>query len=84
VCAIIAVQNIDLPATMAHIHLGTAGTNGPIVVNLPPPGINGISSGCVKITRSLATVIKKNPAFYYVNVHTLLFPDGAVRGQLHP
>lgn len=82
VCFEISVSNIALPATGAHIHLGEAGVNGDIVVPLTPPDESGTSSGCVEADRGLIKDIRKNPAGYYVNVHTTEFPSGAIRGQL--
>jgi hypothetical protein len=34
------------------------------------------------VTRELAKEIAKNPENYYVNVHNMEFPGGALRGQL--
>jgi CHRD domain len=82
VCWDISVSNITLPATAAHIHVGTATESGPVVVGLSPPGANGTSSGCTSADPTLIKAIIKNPENYYVNVHTLDFPAGAVRGQL--
>ena len=82
VCFEISVSNIALPATGAHIHQGEAGVNGSIVVTLTPPDESGTSSGCVEADRSLIKDIRKNPAGYYVNVHTAEFPGGAIRDQL--
>jgi hypothetical protein len=83
VCFEITVSNITLPATGAHIHVGTATESGPVVVGLTPPGATGSSSGCVSADRDLIKAIIQNPENYYVNVHTLpLYGAGAVRGQL--
>src|SRR5687768_11483438 len=83
VCFELSVQNITLPATGAHIHVGTATQFGPVVVGLTPPGATGASSGCVSADRALIKAIIQNPENYYVNVHTLpLYAAGAVRGQL--
>ena len=65
----------------AHIHVGAAGTNGPIVVHLALP-TDGDSEACVDITARLAAQIWARPQQYYVNVHTEEFPGGAIRGQL--
>jgi hypothetical protein len=82
VCYELSVAGITLPATGAHIHEGVAGENGPVVVPLEPPDANGVSSGCVEVSRELALAIIQDPENYYVNVHTSDFPDGALRGQL--
>jgi hypothetical protein len=69
------------PATLAHVHEGAADTNGPVVVTLVPP-TSGFSSGCTFVSRDVARDIINNPADYYVNVHNVDFPGGALRGQL--
>jgi hypothetical protein len=79
----ISVTNITLPATGAHIHVGTATQFGPVVVALIPPDATGHSSGEVNVDPDLIKAIRQNPENYYVNVHTLpLYGAGAVRGQL--
>ena len=83
-CFGLVVDGIGTP-TAAHIHRNVAGLNGPIVVPLthPDTGDPGASSGCVPgLDRTLLTQIQSRPSAFYVNVHTGVFPDGAVRGQL--
>ncbi len=64
--------------TAAHIHLVSTGA---IVVPLTTP-TTGTSSGCATVERSLLQQIVRNPAAYYVNVHTGAFPNGQVQGTL--
>jgi hypothetical protein len=68
----------------AHIHQAPIGREGPIRVTLnhPTTAPSGASAGCTTLTTTLANAIKANPRAYYVNVHTGVFPGGAVRGQL--
>jgi hypothetical protein len=80
VCWDISVRNLTTPVTLAHIHAGAAGVNGPVVVDFMEP-VNGLN-GCVHADAALIKQIRKNPAGYYVNVHTTMFPAGEVRGQL--
>lgn len=94
VCYGFMVQGTDVP-TAVHVHKGVAGQNGAPVLeftNVPkddagaPAGDPGASSGC-KVAEAAEEMealrrIRKNPAGYYVNIHTQTFPDGAVRGQL--
>ncbi len=83
-CYGLTVTNIDQP-TGAHIHRGNAGENGPIVIPLTPPdgGDPGTSSDCVTPNDpAILGEILRRPAQFYVNVHTLAFPGGAVRDQL--
>jgi hypothetical protein len=84
VCIDLRVANLDT-VTMAHIHHAPAGSNGPVVVpagmsfaNLPAP----TSANCVAVDPVLIADMVANPANYYVNVHTTVFPAGAIRGQL--
>lgn len=82
VCYRLHAENVTLPTVGAHIHRGTAGVSGPVVVPFTPPGADGNSSGCTQSTGALIDDIIANPAGYYVNVHTKEHPGGAIRSQL--
>ncbi|MEO1696437.1 MAG: spondin domain-containing protein [Planctomycetota bacterium] len=89
----IDTEGLSGPITMAHLHLGAAGTNGPVVVNLTPsifpdgrrlrtfvlePDLMGPLGG-----ESFVELLREIAAGnVYVNVHTAAFPAGEVRGQL--
>jgi hypothetical protein len=76
--------------TAAHIHNGAAGGNAGVFINI------GLASGELAITNGSGSITKNginvpadraaailgNPAAHYLNVHTALNPDGAIRGQL--
>ncbi len=80
-CYVLTVDGIA-PARLAHIHQSPVGeAGGPIVVTMQPP-TDGDSEGCVAISPELARSLVNNPAAYYVNVHNVDHPGGAVRGQL--
>ena len=72
--------------TASHIHNAGAGVAGPVVVPLfagaVPDSITAIT-GCTTGDAATLAAIKANPANFYVNIHTPLFPAGAARGQLH-
>lgn len=80
VCTDLEVSNIG-PVTAAHIHRGAAGVNGPPVITLDAPDDDD-SDDCDTVADALIDEIQRNPAGFYVNVHTAEFPNGAVRGQL--
>jgi hypothetical protein len=79
VCFDIRVSGVD-DVILAHIHAAPAGVNGPVVVDFMFPE-NGLD-GCVTADPNVLRAIRRNPAGYYVNVHSVEFPGGAVRGQL--
>jgi hypothetical protein len=67
----------------AHIHEGAAGVAGDVVVPLFTSPPTGEMTGCVQdVDPSVIAAITADPDGHYVNIHTELFPDGAVRGQL--
>jgi hypothetical protein len=86
VCFDVRWANVDGEVFASHIHVAPAGTPGPIVVTLFTGSFAGTGSvsGCVEnVDRELLKAIVKDPANYYVNVHSRPdFPGGAVRGQL--
>jgi hypothetical protein len=82
VCYRLTARDLPSRAVGAHIHRGSAGTVGAIVVKLHTPNASGAATGCAKTTRKLVRAILAHPSRYYVNVHTAGFPGGAIRGQL--
>jgi hypothetical protein len=80
ICTDLEVRNIG-SVTAAHIHRGATGVNGPPVVTLDPPDDND-SDDCDTADDTLVDEIRRNPAAFYVNVHTTDYPNGAIRGQV--
>jgi hypothetical protein len=86
-------------ATAAHIHIGKAGSNGDVIVDL----LTGMKKNPTKLGmairgnitdssltgpmqgKTLADLVTAiNNGDAYVNVHTQTHPDGEVRGQIQP
>lgn len=84
VCFAIDTRHIGAP-TAAHIHRGVPGEDGPIRVTLfdDPANTSDDIGGCVDDVRQRQIRrIRDRPGKFYVNVHNMAFPDGAIRGQL--
>ena len=87
-CYVLTVDKVSGEINGAHIHEGGAGSNGPVVASLAPPG-DGNAADCLTegepgkfADGQTVAEILENPEDYYVNVHTSRYPGGAVRGQL--
>lgn len=76
-CFTVTSAKIGAP-TMAHVHSGAAGANGPPVVTIDPKG----NDECVAVEPDVLKPIVATPEAYYVNIHNAEFPGGAIRGQL--
>jgi hypothetical protein len=76
--------------TDAHIHNGAAGTNAGVYVSAGlasgeltlTNGSGSLSKNGISVPSDRAAAILSNPAGHYFNVHTLLNPNGSIRGQL--
>ncbi|MCG2579091.1 CHRD domain-containing protein [Dechloromonas sp. XY25] len=77
------VTTSGMNATMAHIHFGKTGVNGPVVITLTKSGDNGwmVPEGS-KLSAEQYQAYKAGEL--YVNVHSAEFKPGEIRGQLMP
>jgi hypothetical protein len=77
-----SVTTKDVQGTMAHIHRGAKGTNGPVIIPLDKKGDTYSVPAGRKFTAAQIDDLKKGNL--YVNVHTARNKGGEVRGQLQP
>jgi hypothetical protein len=77
-----SVSTKDVEGTMAHIHRGAKGTNGPIIVPLTKDGDTYSVPAGRKLTPP--QIEDRKAGNLYVNVHTARNKGGEVRGQLQP
>jgi predicted small secreted protein len=77
-----SVTTKDVQGTMAHIHRGAKGTNGPVIVPLDKNGDTYTVPAGRKLTPAQIEDLKKGNL--YVNVHTNRNKGGEVRGQMQP
>ena len=85
VCFNLDWAGIDGTVVAAHIHAAPAGVAGPVVVPLFAGAFSGTdsASACISgVSEELSKAIRQDPESYYVNIHSTVFPAGAVRGQL--
>jgi hypothetical protein len=77
-----SVTTKDVQGTMAHIHRGAKGANGPVIVPLDKKGDTYSVPAGRKLTPEQMADLKAGGL--YVNVHTARNKGGEVRGQLQP
>ena len=83
--ATLKVSNLTGPASMVHIHRGSVGENGPVLI-----GLTTEDGGSTWTTAADAPVLSvdeieafKNGELYF-NVHTMVNTPGELRGQIDP
>ena len=77
-----SVTTKDVAGTMAHIHRGAKGPNGPVIVPLDKSGDTYSVPAGRKLSAEQLKDLKAGNL--YVNVHTAKNKGGEVRGQLNP
>lgn len=80
-CYELQVEGLSKAPAAAHVHRGTAGEAGEVILPLATPR-DGSATGCEELPAGDAALVLEDPSAFYVNVHTDDHPDGAVRGQL--
>ena len=78
-----SVKVTGVAATMAHIHVGAAGKNGPVIVTLAQtaPGVWSVPAGAKLDTEQLKSY---KAGELYVNVHSEANKGGEIRAQIMP
>ena len=75
-----SVSTTGVQGTMAHIHMGARGANGPVIVPLTKSGDTYTAPAGAKLTDAQMQAFKAGNL--YVNVHTDRNKGGEVRAQL--
>jgi hypothetical protein len=93
------IFNLPSGIVASHIHAGTAGVNGPIVINFPVAAVGQSGAFQLKGSARASELIARPETGVrsfeelvaaiasgatYVNVHTQANPGGEIRGQLCP
>lgn len=90
------IETSGMEASAAHLHLGAAGANGAVVLELVRTSNAGpiamehfpISGASWSVSRSARLDEEQYAAFIageiYVHVHSASYPEGEIRGQLRP
>ncbi|HEX9961585.1 MAG TPA: CHRD domain-containing protein [Pyrinomonadaceae bacterium] len=67
--------------TASHIHTGAIGVSGPVTINFGAVGgTSGTITGTAAITPAQIALLRSHQ--FYVNVHSVNFTPGEIRGQL--
>jgi len=77
-----SVTTEGVKGTMAHIHQGAKGANGPVIVPLTKSGDTYTVPEGRKLTQAQMDALKAGNL--YVNVHSDRYKGGEVRAQLQP
>ncbi len=86
-CIDMEATGLSAEVTDSHIHFGTAGSSGDVVIPIgAPTALDGDTDVwddvCVEVDDDLVAEILDAPQAFYANVHTADFAAGAIRGQL--
>ncbi len=77
-----SITTTGLAGTMAHIHIGAIGANGPVAITLVKNGDTYSVPAGTKFTDAQYDSFQKGGL--YINVHSAANPNGEIRGQLKP
>ena len=77
-----SITTTGVQGTMAHIHQGAKGANGPVIIPLTKNGDTYTAPQGAKLTPAQLQAFKSGGL--YVNVHSNAHKGGEVRGQLQP
>jgi hypothetical protein len=77
-----SVTTTGIKGTMAHIHQGAAGANGPVIVPFTKDGDTYKAPSGAKLTADQMKEFKAGNLYF--NVHTDANKGGELRGQLKP
>ncbi len=81
VCYTFTFSRIQRP-TSGHIHEGSRGIAGPVVVDLFSDDGNPREGCAFEVDPATIEAMQYNPNGYYTDLHNDEYPDGALRGQL--
>jgi hypothetical protein len=76
----LSITYTGMTATAAHIHKGDVGVSGDAVIPINTTLTSPISFTTVALTAQQEADL--NAGLYYVNLHSVAYPDGEIRGQL--
>jgi hypothetical protein len=75
-----SVTTKGIQGTAAHIHMGAAGSNGPVVVPFTKEGDTYKAPAGAKLNPDQLKAFKDGQLYF--NVHSAANPNGELRGQL--